>query len=140
MPPGNKNSSLLILNSTFNSSAFSGGDVNVGGHASERGGYLSAGSGGSGYAGTYAINRISIYGRYSSNGEVIHLKAYLQTPDDGSPINGTITQSLGYVIADNQTGSGGAGNAAANVTFNVSGNAPTSHAFTNNLTSANDSP
>jgi len=125
---------------TFNSSAFSGGDVNVGGHATERGGELVAGGGGSGYAGTYAINRISIYGKYSSSGEIVHLKAILQTPDDGSPINGTITQSLGYVIADNQTGSGGAGGAAANVTFNVSGNIPASHAFTNNLTSGDDSP
>ena len=115
---------------TFNASAFSGGDVNVGAQASERGGYLSAG--------TYAINRISIYAKYSGSGEQVDIRAILQTPDDGSQINGTLTQSLGYTIASNQTGSGGTGGAAANVTFNVSGNAPTGHSFTNELTTGGD--
>jgi|TARA_B100000131_G_scaffold177215_1_gene171045 hypothetical protein len=123
---------------TFSSSSFSGGDVNVGGHAYMRGGYLQPGGGGYAYAGTYAINRISIYAKYSSNGEVVHLKAYLQTPDDGSAINGTLTQSLGYVIASNQSGSGGTGGAAASTTFNVTSSAPQSHAFTNSLTSFDD--
>ena len=115
---------------TYNAASFSGGDVNVGANATERGGYLAAG--------TYAVNRISVYGKYSSSGEVVHIKCFLQTPDDGSMINGTITQSLGYVIANNQSGSGGTGGAAASVTFDVSGNAPTGHAFVNSLTDTDD--
>ncbi len=123
---------------TFNSASFSGGDVNVGNHASERGGYLTPGGGGSAYAGTYAINRISIYGKYSSSGEVVHLQAYLQTPDDSTPINGTLTQTLGTTSPTNQSGSGGTGNAAASANFNVSSYNPISHAFTNNFTSGDD--
>ena len=119
---------------TYNSGTFTGGDVNVGAGAHVRGGYL--------YGGTYAINRISLYGKYSDNGRKVHFKAYLQTPDDGSPIDGTLTQSLGYVFADDQTASGGTGAAAASTTFSVSSGStnylPTGHTVTNNLTSSDD--
>ena len=124
------------LTTDFSSAYFSGGDVNVGGHASARGGYLTPGSGS--YAGTYAINRISVYGKYSSNGEVIHLRAYLQTPDDSTPINGTLTQTLGYIAPNNQIGSGGTGSAAASTTFSINSYKPIGHAFTNNFSSGDD--
>ena len=115
---------------TFSGTPFSGGDVDVGSpsNAEQRGGYL--------YGGTYAINRISLYGKYSSTGEQVDLRVYLQSPDTET-IDGTITQTAGYVVADNCTKSGGTGAATASATFNVSSYIPT-HSFTNTLTSTDD--
>lgn len=123
----------------MSSAYFSGGDVNayLGGGAYQRGGYLKAAASGS-YAGTYAINRISVYGKYSNNGEVIHLKCYLQTPDDATPINGTLSQTLGYISPNNQVGSGGTGAAAASTTFSINSYKPTGHVFTNDFSSGDD--
>lgn len=115
---------------TFNSASFSGGDVDASSETADnvRGGYLAAG--------TYSINRVSLYGKYAGSGELVDLRVYMQSPDTET-IDGTITQTAGYVVADNCTKSGGTGAATASATFNVGSYVPT-HSFTNTLTSTDD--
>jgi hypothetical protein len=62
----------------------------------------------------------------------------LQTPDDATPINGTLSQTLGYISPNNQVGSGGTGAAAASTTFSINSYKPTGHVFTNNFSSGDD--
>lgn len=140
----------LLYSYTFGNAYSTGGPSSEYGSGYLDGNYFSGGVfsedtynrgyGGTGYlayGSEYAVSKISVYGKYKDDGATVSLKVYMQSPESTS-IDGTLTQSLGYVIADTQTATGGIGGCAATAELDVTDYAPSSHTIQNSLTTADD--